>query len=1350
MDASVGGLDNQNSPHGDGEMAERIRAHDWTATPLGPVERWPTSLRVATHLLVHSRHPMFIWWGPEHIQIYNDAYRETMGPEKHPSALGRSGRETWAEIWDVIEPQIEQVMCGGPATWHEDQLVPVTRHGGLKAVWWTYSFSPIEDDAAPHGVGGVMVICRDVTEEHLAREAAVENEERQAVLLALTDALPRLNEAEAIIAAATQILGDYLKADRTFVAEMESDGINMQVFDEYLLNGAPSVIGHHNFDTFGPFVGPILARGDVLVVDNIADLANLTEAERTHYAAVGIAAYLLVPLVRNGRFVACFAINHRTARPWSQTDKDMARQTADRTWTAVERARAEAALRESEEKYRNLYTKMGQGYIEVELIRGPGGDAIDYRYVVLNPAYEQLTGIPIDKAVGRRSLEVIPDLSSFWAEIFQRIVDNQTAEEFEYEEKALDRWFGIYAYPGDGDRLTVLALDITQRKKAEAALRESEERYRTLFETMDEGFVVNELVRDDEGRPIDLRYLELNPAVERLVGWDAKDTVGRLMSEMITPEETKRWVDDFAAVIASGKSSQTEHNHESLGMWFRANATPIGADRVALVYQNITDQKRSEAILRESEERQAFLLKLSDALRPLASPADIQGETTRLLREELNAGWCYYVDWNLDKNVGLVLRDSASEGLPSLAGAHDVSDAPEFLQLLAGGAVLTIRDYAGYEQLPARIRQNFVALGFRSLVAAPLFKDGRLIASLLVGDSEIRDWSTSEASLVLEVAERTWAAIERERAEAALREGEIRLAQLADAAPVLIWETGEEGAIFVNSHYLAYFGVAFEDIAGFRWEQYIHPDDLEGYVAAYQQAFAERRAYDYECRLLRADGQYRWHRTSGGPSSNGRFVGSCTDIHALVVAEQALRQREEQQRLTIELVPALLWSASPDGQEVSLNEGWTTYTGQSEAETQGYGWLGAIHPDDLPATQVAFEHAFATGEPPERQQRIRKAGDGWRWHLVRQVPVRDESGAITRWFGAAVDIHESKLAEQAVREAELRLQTLVEGLPQLVWRAVGDGQWTWASPQWTTFTGQAEPDSHDRGWLDPVHPDDRDGVMAIWAGAIERGEFHADYRILHATEQRYRWFQTRATAVRDDAGEIVEWLGTSTDVDDIRELQERQGVLVAELQHRTRNLMGVVRSMAARTGEASENLDDFLARFRDRLEALARVQGLLSRLGDIDRIAFDELIGTEIKAMNGASERVTLEGPAGIRLRSSMVQTLAMALHELATNAVKYGALSQPQAELAIRWRMTPPDKRGRPWLHIDWRESGVRMPPPGAAPQGTGQGRELIEKALPYQFGAQTSFELGPDGAHCTLSIPVSASNVEQEAAYA
>jgi PAS domain S-box-containing protein len=158
---------------GGGEMGALTRAYDWSATPLGKPETWPQSLRTAVRILLNTNHPMFIWWGPDLIQFYNDAYRQTMGPERHPGALGQRGQECWAEIWDIIGPQIEQVMSGGGATWNENQLVPVTRYGRLEQVYWTYGYSPIDEE---DGIGGVLVVCRDVTTDYLAATVLRERE----------------------------------------------------------------------------------------------------------------------------------------------------------------------------------------------------------------------------------------------------------------------------------------------------------------------------------------------------------------------------------------------------------------------------------------------------------------------------------------------------------------------------------------------------------------------------------------------------------------------------------------------------------------------------------------------------------------------------------------------------------------------------------------------------------------------------------------------------------------------------------------------------------------------------------------------------------------------------------------------------------------------------------------------------------------------------------------------------------------------------------------------------------------------------------------------------------------------
>jgi signal transduction histidine kinase/CheY-like chemotaxis protein len=163
---------------GGGEMGALMRAHDWTRSSLGPPASWPQSLRTAVRLILNTGHPMYIWWGPELACLYNDAYSRSIGPERHPGSLGHPAIEVWSEIWDVIGPQIAQVMAGGGATWNVNHLVPITRHGRREEVYWTYSYSPIDERTAPGGIGGVLVVCSETTEQvETARRLAFERDQ---------------------------------------------------------------------------------------------------------------------------------------------------------------------------------------------------------------------------------------------------------------------------------------------------------------------------------------------------------------------------------------------------------------------------------------------------------------------------------------------------------------------------------------------------------------------------------------------------------------------------------------------------------------------------------------------------------------------------------------------------------------------------------------------------------------------------------------------------------------------------------------------------------------------------------------------------------------------------------------------------------------------------------------------------------------------------------------------------------------------------------------------------------------------------------------------------------------------
>ncbi|MFH6959755.1 PAS domain S-box protein [Flavobacterium aquidurense] len=168
---------NQNFLANGGEMGALMRATDWSKSPVGPIDSWPQSLRTALGILLNSKFPMFLFWGSDQVCFYNDAYRPSLGNDgKHPAILGQKGAEFWPEIWDFIKPLIDQVLTLGEATWHEDQLLPIYRNGKMEDVYWTFSYSPVNNDEGK--IDGVLVICNETTDKVNILKNLEDNNER--------------------------------------------------------------------------------------------------------------------------------------------------------------------------------------------------------------------------------------------------------------------------------------------------------------------------------------------------------------------------------------------------------------------------------------------------------------------------------------------------------------------------------------------------------------------------------------------------------------------------------------------------------------------------------------------------------------------------------------------------------------------------------------------------------------------------------------------------------------------------------------------------------------------------------------------------------------------------------------------------------------------------------------------------------------------------------------------------------------------------------------------------------------------------------------------------------------------
>jgi PAS domain S-box-containing protein len=424
-----------------------------------------------------------------------------------------------------------------------------------------------------------------------------------------------------------------------------------------------------------------------------------------------------------------------------------------------------------------------------------------------------------------------------------------------------------------------------------------------------------------------------------------------------------------------------------------------------------------------------------------------------------------------------------------------------------------------------------------------------------------------------------------------------------------------------------------------------------------------------------------------------------------------------------------IFSTDQSGLVTTWNPGAERLLGYSEEEIIGRSCDIIFTAEDLAAgaAQNERDQAATLGRAEDERWQQRKNGSLF-WASGLMMPLADRSG-----FAKILrDRTEAHRAENLLRESEERFRLLASSIPQLVFLTRPDGNRTWPSPQWIDFTGQGFDSSLGFGWYESIHSEDRTATREAWRSAQESGEYYAEHRV-RRSDGIYRWHQTRARPIDQGEEANADWVGTMTDIHDMRAMQDRQQVLLAELQHRTRNLLAVVQAIARQTMRSSTSLGAFSAEFTSRLEALSRVQALLARVDRRD-IALNEIVTAELRAHIDelSDQKVKVYGPP-VSVPAASAQALALALHELATNAVKYGALLYPEGRLEVRWRVEAGTDQKE--LVLEWQETGVKMPSERSRQKGYGS--ELIERALPYQLNARTSLDFTDQGVHCVVRVP-------------
>lgn len=405
-----------------------------------------------------------------------------------------------------------------------------------------------------------------------------------------------------------------------------------------------------------------------------------------------------------------------------------------------------------------------------------------------------------------------------------------------------------------------------------------------------------------------------------------------------------------------------------------------------------------------------------------------------------------------------------------------------------------------------------------------------------------------------------------------------------------------------------------------------------------------------------------------------------------------------------------------DGTVISWNPAASRIFGYEEAEMVGQS-IRRLIPADRQGEEDAIIGRIQRGERVRHFETIRLRKDGTPIRVSLTIsPVLDAEGRIVGASKIARDVTDQFAAAEALKEGERRFRMLADNNSQLAWIAAPDGGLNWYNRRWYDYTGTRFEDMQGWGWAAVQHPDHLERVREKFARHIAAGREWEDTFPLRGRDGSYRWFLSRAKPIRDERGVILAWFGTNTDVTELLDKEEQIRILLMEVNHRSKNMLAVVQALARRSG----NVDPvFLQRFEQRLASMSANQDLLVRRGWAT-IPMGELADAQLAILDGESRsHVSTDGPH-IDLAPRAAEVIGMALHELATNAIKYGALSLSGGSVNLAWR----EADGR--FVVEWRERGG---PAVAAPRESGFGTTLIRHIPARSLSANVTLDYAQEG---------------------
>ncbi len=557
---------------------------------------------------------------------------------------------------------------------------------------------------------------------------------------------------------------------------------------------------------------------------------------------------------------------------------------------------------------------------------------------------------------------------------------------------------------------------------------------------------------------------------------------------------------------------------------------------------------------------------------------------------------------------------------------------------------------------------------------------------------------------------------DQKQTETALRASESRFRKLFESDLMGIGIPDRFGAFREsNDELLRMTGYtrADQDAGLVRWDTMTPPEYAALDAARIREAGERGSCTPYEKEYIRKDGT-RVPILCGYAlleDSDDVYIGFVLDLSEHKRADRELREREERFRTLADSLPQLIWMTDSLGNNTYCNQRYLDFLGVTEADRASIPWLDLVHPDDLASTLSIWNLSVETGEPYLNEFRLRRKDGMFRYFLARAVPIRNDDAQIERWIGSLTDIHDQKLAERALQEREERFRILSESLPQLIWMTSPTGENIYSNQRFCDYTGLTAEEMHGTQWANLIHPDDLPNTVRLWNESLHSGETHLNEYRLRRKDGTYRHFLARAVPLRNAAGEIERWIGSSTDIhdqklaEDALRKQEKlatAGRLAASIAHEINNPLEAVTNtlyLALRDDSLKATTKGYLQTAEQELQRVAHITTQTLRFHrqssspapvDLSDIA-DSVLALFRRRLAGKKIMVNAECERG-----AIANCFGDELRQVIANVVSNALDAMPQGGiLRIRVKKTRSWAQGRPHgVKIVVADSGSGIPP--------------------------------------------------------